>query len=199
MSLFLTSADDFSLSPYRGGLNSIEGSNGQQWEVRLQEPGRYWVQATPFPPAYISSMTSGGVDLAASPLIIVPGSDPAPIDITLRNDGGTITGQLAGPAQTSSQGGIASGLFQPEAWVYAIPLFPTAASVASGFVQQGHFTIGDLAPGSYRVIASDTPQEIDSHSPEGLAAWTGKGQTVTVDAGATASVEISLVSTEPSQ
>lgn len=202
MSLFLTSADDFSLTPYGGGVNSVEGSNGQQWEVRLQEPGRYWVQATPFPPAYISSITSGGVDLAASPLIIVPGTDPAPIDITLRNDGGTITGQLtglAGPAPTP-QGGIVSGMFQPEAWVYAIPLFPTTANAASGFVQQGgHFTIGDLAPGSYRVVASDTPQEIDSHSPESLAAWAGKGQTVTVDAGATASVQLSLVSTEASQ
>lgn len=198
MNLFLVSADDFSLSNYGGGLNSVEGSNGQQWELRIQEPGRYWIQATPFPPVYISSITSGGVDLASSPLIILPGSDPAPLDITLRNDGGTITGDIAGASLTTS-GGVSSGIgiYQPQAWVYAIPLFPTPGNVPTGFAQpDGHFTISGLAPGSYHVIACDTPQEIDSRSPDALSAWAGKGETVTVDAGGSAHVELTVLSTE---
>jgi hypothetical protein len=195
MNLLLLSADDFSISPYGGGINSIQGSNGQQWELRIQEPGRYWVEAQPFPPAYVSSITSGGVDLAANPLIIVPGSNPAPLDITLRNDGGSITGDISGASLTST-GGVSSGIQEPRVWIYAIPLFPTPASIPTGFVRpDGQFTISGLAPGSYRVVACDTPQEIDFHTPEGLSTWAGKGETVSVDAGGSAHVELSVIST----
>lgn len=197
MNLFLSSADDFSMFPYGGGLNSVEGSQGRQWELRILEPGRYWVQAQPFPPAYISSISSGGVDLAANPLIIVPGTDPAPIDITLRNDGGTITGEIPSLSQTLT-GGASAGVQQPQVWIYAIPLFPTASDLSTGFLRpDGAFTIAGLAPGSYQVIACDTPQEdIDFHSAAGLAAWAGKGQTVTLDPGGSAHVDLTVVSTE---
>jgi hypothetical protein len=196
INLFLVSADDFSMSSYGGGLNSVEGSNGQQWELRTQEPGRYWVHAEPFPPTYISSISSGGVDLAANPLIIVPGSTPAPIDVTLRNDGGAITGDIAGVSTTSS-GGFSPSDQGPRVWIYAIPLFPSPANIPTGFVRpDGQFTISSLAPGSYRVVACDTPQEIDFHSPDGLAAWAGKGETVSVDAGGSAHVELSVISSE---
>jgi hypothetical protein len=57
----------------------------------------------------------------------------------------------------------------------------------------GQFTIPNLAPGSYRVVACDAPQEIDFHSTEGLAAWAAKGQTITVDPGGTASVELEVL------
>ena len=199
INLFLVSADDFSMSSFGGGLNSVENSQGQEWELRIQQPGRYWVQAQPFPPAYVSSITSGGVDLAANPLIIVPGNNPAPIDITLRNDGGTITGDIAGASLTNS-GGVSSGMQGPRVWVYAIPLFPTPANMPTGFVRpDGEFTISGLAPGSYRVVACDAPEEIDFHTPDGLAAWAGKGETVSVDAGGSAHVELSVLSTEGAQ
>jgi hypothetical protein len=45
------------------------------------------------------------------------------------------------------------------------------------------------------VVACDAAQEIDFHSTEGLAAWAGKGQTVTVDPGGTASVELEILHT----
>ena len=66
----------------------------------------------------------------------------------------------------------------------------------SGSLQaSGQFTIPNLAPGSYRVIACDSPQEIDFHSAEGLAAWAGKGQTVTVEAGGTTSADLDILHT----
>lgn len=196
MNLFLSSADDFSMFPYGGGLSS---DNNEDWELRVTEPGRYWVQAEPFPPAYISSITSGGVDLAANPLIIVPGSTPTPIDITLRNDGATITGDIPSQSQTLS-GGVSAGVQQPQVWIYAIPLFPTPSTIPTGFLHpDGQFTIPNLAPGSYQVIACDAQQDIDFHSPGGLAAWAGKGQTVTVDPGGTAHVDLTVVSTGASE
>lgn len=195
MNLFLVAADDFAMSGYGGGINSVDGSNRQDWEIRVMEPGHYWVQATAFAPTYVSSLTTGGVDLAANPLVIVPGSTPAPIEVTLRNDGGTITGTIAGQSLPAGDSG-ASTTQQTEVLVYAIPLFPSPGNVPTKFVQPNRqFTISNLAPGSYRVIACDTPQEIDFHSPEGLATWAGKGETVTVEAGGSAHVELTLLST----
>lgn len=202
MNLMLVAADEIGTGIAGGGLNPVEGSGGTQWQLSVNEPGRYWVDAQAFPPTYISSITSGGVDLGSNPLIIVPGSTPSSIEVTLRNDAGTISGQIA--SQTANAAGTsgappAAGE-RPQTWIYAIPLFSTAARLPEGSVQaNGQFTIPDLAPGSYRVVACDAQQEIDFHSAEGLAAWAGKGETVTVDPGGTASVELDVLHIEAAQ
>jgi hypothetical protein len=190
MNLSLVPADGLGLR-FGGGLNQ---DGDTEW-LNVSQPGRYWVEAQAFPPTYINSITSGGTDLGSNPLAIIPGSDSPPIEVTLRNDAGTITGQIAG--QTASATGAPSTSGEvPRVWIYAIPLFSTAGNLPEGSMQSGgQFTIPDVAPGSYRVVACDAAQEIDFHSTEGLAAWAGKGQTVTVDPGGTASVELEILHT----
>ncbi|MFZ0630854.1 MAG: carboxypeptidase-like regulatory domain-containing protein, partial [Acidobacteriaceae bacterium] len=79
-------------------------------------------------------------------------------------------------------------------WIYAIPLFPTTGHLPETALRDnGQFTLANLAPGSYRVVACDAAQEIDFHSQEGLAAWSGKGQVVTVDPNGTANVELTVI------
>jgi hypothetical protein len=182
-----------------GGMTQNDGPSGSEWELNVQQPGRYWVQAQAFPPAYVSSITSGGTDLGSNPLAIIPGTTPAAVEVTLRNDPGTITGQIASLTTNSSgitntSGPTPSAGERPQLWIYAIPLFSTPANLPTGSLQaNGQFTIPNLAPGSYRVVACDAPQEIDFHSAEGLVAWAGKGQTVTVEAGGTASVDLDIL------
>jgi hypothetical protein len=191
LNITLTSADEMGAGG-TGGMAPAPGSNGADWELQVSQPGRYWIKTQAFPPAYISSITSGGTDLGSNPLVIVQGSTPPSVEVTLRNDGGTITGQIAG-LSSNPRSNPASGQ-RPQLWIYAIPLFSTPASVPEASLQaDNQFTIPNLAPGSYRVVACDAPQEIDFHSPEGLAAWAGKGQTVTVDPGGTASVNLDIV------
>jgi hypothetical protein len=178
-----------------GGLMPVPGSGGTEWQLMVTEPGRFWVEATAFPPGYISSITSGGVDLASAPLVIAPGTSPSPIEITLRDDTGSIDGQISG----SGPGATVSGQ-SPQVWIYAIPLFATSGTVPEGAMRpDGTFVIDDLAPGAYRVVACDTPQSIDFHSAEGLAAWSAKGQTVTVVAGGTANATVSILHAETAQ
>ncbi|HZZ37660.1 MAG TPA: carboxypeptidase-like regulatory domain-containing protein [Acidobacteriaceae bacterium] len=187
VNLFLVSADDFSTFGFGGGLSS---DNNQDWEINVSSPGRYWVQAQPFPPAYISSITTGGTDLATTPLTVIPGSPPSPIEITLRNDGGTIAGKV----DSSSSGAAGGAGEQPQVWIYAIPLFPTTGELPEARLQENsQFSFANLPPGSYRVVACDASQEIDFHSPEGLAAWSGKGQVVSVDPNGTANAELTVI------
>jgi Carboxypeptidase regulatory-like domain len=178
-------------------------------------PGLYRVTAYAGGTSYVSSMTSGGVDLVANPLVVSPNSSNAPIEVAVRNDFGTITGQVAGqvsgqvvgqtfgqvPGLGASGFGAGPGSVAGEIqqiYVYAIPLSSTATrNLSTSFSSSGQFTLPFLAPGSYRVVACDSEQEIDARTPEGLAVWAGKGQVVSVDAGGTATVELRVVHVEP--
>jgi hypothetical protein len=200
INLQLLSSDELAGQPLSGGnLRPVPGtSDGSSFELQNVTPGRYWVVTSAWT-GYISSISSGGVDLGREPLSIGPGGSSPPIDITLRSDGGTISGQinmdLVGANQNSGQTSAPGVL--PQMYIYAISLFSTTGQVQQGSAQpSGQFTISNLAPGSYHVVACDSQQQIDFHSPEGLAAWTGKGQTVTVEAGASASVQLDLLHTE---
>ena len=195
MNLQLVPADETNLAFMGGGgMNQVEGNNSQ-WQITVNQPGRYWIEAQAFPPAYIASITAGGVDLGSNPLSVMAGSTPPTVEVTLRNDSGTITGEIDSQAASGAAVGE-----RPQVFIYAIPLFSTAARLPEGSMQaNGTFTIPNLAPGSYRVVACDSPQEIDFHTPEGLATWSGKGQTVSVEASGTASVQLDVLHVEQTQ
>jgi hypothetical protein len=194
---YLASADDFSSGG--GGITPVPSQPGAgpvSYEVKIFQPGNFWAQTANFPSTYVASVSSGGTDLGTTPLTVTPGSPPAPIEITLRNDPGTIAGKV----DSSSPGGGNGAGEQPQVWIYAIPLFSTTGHLPEARLQDnGQFSFADLAPGSYRVVACDAPQEIDFHTPEGLAAWSGKGQVVTVDANGSASAELTVVPGRPSE
>jgi hypothetical protein len=180
----------------QGGANGLRpaGNDGSGFEIENVSPGRYWAEPTPFR-GYVSSITSGGVDLAREPLVVGAGSTSAAIEITLRDDSGSITGQLTNALDSSASetnGQPASGE-QQRVYIYAIPLFASAGQVGQTVVQNsGQFTISNLAPGPYRVVAFDSQQEIDFHTPQGLAKYAAMGQTVTVEASGTANVQLGL-------
>ena len=178
-----------------GGLRPAEGADdGSSFEIESVTPGRYWVEASPFE-GYVSSISSGGVDLARDPLVVSTGGGSAPIEVTLRDDAGTISAQLVGdPVGTPATATTVGELHQ--IFVYAIPQFPSSGAIRmSGLQGSGQVTIGGLAPGPYRVVAFDAPQEIDFHTPDGLAKYAGMGATTTVEAGGTANVQVEVVHT----
>jgi hypothetical protein len=157
-------------------------------------PGSYWVQTTAFQ-GYVSSIGSGGADLAREPLVVGPGGAAAPIQIFLRNDGGQISATL----NPNSTGNSPSNSGEGETGIvfgYAIPQFPTTAhlfgSAARGAEQ---LMFGNLAPGTYRVVAFDKAEEIDLDDAQAMARITSRGKTVTVEPGATATVQVDLIQT----
>ena len=157
-------------------------------------PGRYWVQTWAFQ-GYVSSISSGGADLAREPLVVGPGGAAAPIEISLRNDGGridaTINPNSPGNSASNSGEGITSIVF-----AYAIPQFPSTAQMAMAAGQTaGHFMFGNLAPGAYRVVAFDKSEEIDLDDVQMMARINSQSQTVTVEPGATATVQLDVIQT----
>lgn len=187
LNLNLIAADaPFSGANNAGGLEPVPGSSdGSLYQVKDVPPGKYWVEVDPFDNAYVSSISSGGVDLTRDVLTVGPGGASAPIEITLRNDGGAIDGSVTGQLQAGGE--------MPNTWIYAIPLLATNATLPNlSWGASGKFTFSNLAPGSYRVVACDSFQQIEFRTPEGLAAWAGKGQVVNVEAGSTAHVQLDI-------
>jgi len=185
--LTLLPADDFAAG---GSILSVHSEDGARMEIGISQPGKFWARTDSPGSTYVASVTSGGTDLATMPLTITPGSAPEPIEVTLRNDPGTIAGKvdMTAPGAGGGPGEV------PQIWIYAIPLFPTTGHMPEAPLRDnGQFSLGDLVPGSYRVVACDTQQAIDFHSQDALAAWSGKGQVVTVDPNGTANVELTVI------
>jgi len=169
-------------------------SDNSHFEMDNVTPGSYWVQTFAFQ-GYVASISSGGVDLAREPLVIGPGGAAAPIEISLSDNGGKISAtinpnSLANSASNPGEGEM-SIIF-----AYAIPQFPSTAQLVMA-ATQGAFPLmfGNLAPGTYRVAAFDKPDEIDLDDSQAMAQFNSQGQTVTVEAGATASVELDVIQT----
>lgn len=200
LNLTLTPADELFGQPAgMSGLRPVPGANdGISFELENVSPGRYWVGTTPSQ-GYVSSISSGGVDLAREPLVVGPGGTSASIEITLRDDSGSISGQITTGQPDTAPGVNGSVVLgeQSHVYIYAIPLFATTIDQLpqGGRQDSGKFTIPNLPPGSYRVVAFDAPQEIDFRSPESLAAYAGKGQTVIVEAGGVANAEVAVIET----
>jgi hypothetical protein len=81
------------------------------------------------------------------------------------------------------------------AFVQAVPLFPSTTQIpmSAVFGANREFSMANVPPGSYCVVASDRPQEIDTGDPQEMARVTANGQTVTVEAGGTVSVQLDAV------
>jgi hypothetical protein len=195
-------AVDSAISDTSGdGLSQPPGSaNPSLFQLGNVVPGRYWVLTYPYD-GYVASISSGGSDLTRQPLIVGPGNSTAPIQVTLRNNTGQIECTVNAAAGTEGDPDAAAkgspaaapGEVKP-IFIYAIPTFQTSSQIPQG---QGRGTqpiaLGDLAPGVYRVVAYDRFQQIDLSDSRQLAEIASHGQTVTVGAGATVSIQLDLI------
>ncbi len=161
----------------------LPGTGANELVVQNAQPGRYHVQVTPSR-GYVASMTAGGVDLLAHPLTVNPGGTADPIEVTMRDDTGTLTGKVTGAPD---------GPAQP---IYVV-LVPTdhASRVTQGFAGLDKtFTINNIAPGSYRVFAAATYRgNIPFRDAEAMHRYDGKGAAMTITAGQTADVTVPML------
>lgn len=199
INLNLISLDQASGGSVYGNLRPVEGSaDGDAYEMDPVPPGTYRVQvgAAGFA-SYASAITSGGTDLLHGPLVITAGSSVPPIDITLRNDVGRLecrSRTSAALAPTGSPGEVEVAMI----FVYVIPQSPGLQRIYESVGQsRGNASIPlMLPPGAYSVVAFTQPHDIDLANAEELSQLAKEGQTVTIEAGATAQVDLNPISTD---
>ncbi len=161
----------------------LDPGTTSEFSIENVQPGRYMAVAFPGE-GYVAGMVCGSVDLLHAPLTTTANGTVDPIDIILRNDGGTLAGKVItdGPS------------FTP---VFVV-LIPTgdAGVVRHTFVMANRdFTMAGIPPGTYRLIAVTTqPQSLPYRDPEALRAYARRGTLVTVSPGQQVTADAPLLS-----
>jgi hypothetical protein len=148
--------------------------------VRGLEPGLYTVEVTPLNATlYVDSAQCGSVDLLRDNLMIGPGTPP--IRITLRDDGGTILGDVA----SDGHGAPGNVLIVPDRAPIQIK-----TAVAG---RNGHFQSPKLAPGDYSVLAFDHIAGLEYANPEVMSPYLANATHVSVTANGESRVTVNRI------
>jgi hypothetical protein len=197
LDLNLFPVDKTSAGQISASLRPVAGSSdADAYEIDPVPTGTYRVQTSAMDQYYASAITSGGTDLLREPLVIGPGNGVPPIEITVRNDIGRIEcWSKTSPAavQAGSPGEVDIAL----TFVYAIRQSPGTQRIYQSVAQfRGNQSIPlFLPPGRYSVVAFKQPHDIDLDDAEELSRLAKEAQTVTIEAGASAQVEVDPIPT----
>ena len=149
------------------------------------DPGKYSVDIVANGSWYVLSASCGSTDLLRDELAVPAGSQLPPIEITLRNDGATLTGSV------QSDGSPEHG---------TVVLVPERGSAAQAKVasaaQAGEFRFDHLAPGDYRVLAFDRVNDLEYRDPEVMNAYLSRGTHVSLQANGQSSTNVELIRVE---
>jgi hypothetical protein len=146
-------------------------------------PGVYRFIARSYGQWFIKSATYGTTDILKENMTVTwGGAASAPIFVTISNK----TGGLQGTVQL--EGAAAA------AWLYAIPIGPSAVPVYTGHCNaNGSFNFPSLPPGGYKLVAFEDRYWTNYMDPESLRPYAPYVHNVTITAGENATANLEAV------
>lgn len=153
------------------GSNFVQQGGQQIMALQNVEPGKYSADVTPGVPWYVQSAQYGPTNLLSDDVTIAPGQN-YPIEIVLRDDGATLTGNFQ-PSKKSDMSG--------SMLVVAQPASRRGVKVAQ-FSPESGFMMNGLAPGDYLVYAFDHADKIEYTNPGALQPYASQATPVTFSA-----------------
>lgn len=144
-----------------GGQLRWDGADGNSFTFADLLPGTFRLDFVAPPPYYIKSATLAGQDVLGSEFSLSAGAGP--IAVVLRDDGGSIEGDVA---NADGQPVAGSVMF-------------LRSGRATVIVSSGHFKLQNLAPGDYSVYAWDDSSQVEYANPEWMRRFSGTSVTVT--------------------
>jgi len=151
-------------------------------QVKNVLPGRYSIGITPFN-GYASSIVCGTRDLTESDeLEISPGVVSAPVEVTIRSDGGSVNGTVTSGGRPTSR----------------VSVMLVSASVASRVIgpimsdNEGKFNIAQVPPDTYTAWAWHADADLEYRNPAALQALGIPPVSVAVTAKARQNIELTL-------
>jgi hypothetical protein len=184
------------LIPQGGALSQQQrfaqpGEREDALEIAEVPPGVYALQVFPNGPYYVQSARSGSLNLLEQNLTVAPGSSVQPIEIVLRDD------------FASLKGSVTLGEESDSATVIAIPeggqpqMFGVGRWRPSPGIDASHagavFEMSQLAPGTYKILAVDRPDNFEYGNPEVLQKYLSKAREISLVANQQAKIELELV------
>jgi Carboxypeptidase regulatory-like domain len=173
--------------PLRGqaGWSQPEGTEGaQRLVVRDVEPGTYSAEIRPNGNTYVASARYGLTDLLAEDLVVSEGSAGETIEVTLRSDGATLSGEVRSGDSPAGAG-----------WVLLVP-DGKPRQVRTEPLANGSYSTSNLPPGEYQVIAFESVDELEYTNPDVLRNYLSKAREVTLAPKQEARLDLELTQLE---
>jgi hypothetical protein len=149
--------EEFSLAS-QVSLRPPVDENDESLVIENVLPGRYHVSVNTGI-GYVSAITSGSTDLLQKPLVVGAGGTIPVMEITVRDDGAELDGTLDFVKVGSGRQTLQSRWDGPLGNIYVIPVDKIDSQPKVGYANgDGTFTIQQIAPGTYRVFATDSRQ-----------------------------------------
>jgi hypothetical protein len=175
-------------------LRPPQGKDDTSLVIADVPPGRYRLRLYSSM-GYVTSATAAGVDLLRKPLVVLPGADTA-VDISMRDDFAEIDGILTSAELKTATGQSYRGSRQPPAYIYLVPVPGEPGNFQqTGADPEGHFAIGNVAPGKYLILAFEKRQaNLPYRDAETIRSYEPRGRMVRLTAGQKEKLELPIVS-----
>jgi hypothetical protein len=171
--------------------STLEGPPGQQsLQLRNVDPGKYTVEVIPQGSWYVQSAEYGQTNLLTDDLTLTATAPALPIQVVLRNDGGSLSATVHVPDRWTTPVTVVA---IPEGLAKASPRV-TYIYGSSNQKSDGAGTVLDsLAPGGYLVFAFDHAEGIEYSNPDVLQNYTSQAAHVTVAPNQRTKVTLELI------
>jgi len=143
-------------------------------------PGSYEVEAwsANVPKGYVASLHCGDVDLLRDDLTIAAGAAVPPIEVKLKNDGAELNIEIKSSDKTSVNTVVLYSMDYPK------------RSTVLGVQGEGKATVGNLRPGTYKVVALQGGQEVEFRDASFIEKYVAPAPEVSLRASDKASVQV---------
>jgi hypothetical protein len=179
LQLELDPAEDFALAVQRNSLPV--GDSPNTLEISGIAPGKYTVRVSPAQ-GYAASVLYGGVELLRQPLVVGLGGMSSPIEVTLRDDGAQVQGEIEDDKAVAPVAASEAAATKQSRFVYFVPMpGSTGQYRQTASNSQGAFSESQLPPGDYLVLAfSESDPNLRWSFPDAVAKYSGVGQVISV-------------------
>ncbi|MGB7495604.1 MAG: hypothetical protein WBQ61_07725 [Candidatus Acidiferrum sp.] len=171
----------------------LEGSDGKALVIEDAMPGHYRVDVRSAQ-GYAASIESGGVDLLKQPLVVGWGGGTPPIEVTVRNDGATVTGTVEQAAGSDPGNSQQSQQDNQGEHLYLLPLDGNGQIWQNTIWNNTNFTFEQVPPGRYLLLAYEAASgnALETDADE-IEATESKGKVVDLVAGQTVNVNVKAI------
>jgi hypothetical protein len=172
---------DNGLTEMRYGAQQVGERGNSSLQLQNVAPGTYEVEINPNGMFYVQSATSGTTNLLESRLSVAPGGSMQPIEIVMRDDVASLSGNVSSDSQPLN------------ATVMAIPERSSRQPILQSADSNGSFQFAFLPPGAYKILAVDHPEQLEYSNPDVLRKYLSKARDTTLSADQAARIDLELV------